>query len=576
MSSDAKVDPLLLQTFWSRLLSIVDQQAAALIRTSFTPAVSECGDLSACVFDARGYMLAQAVTGTPGHINSMARCVSHLLRVFPADALEPGDVLVTNDPWLTSGHHYDITVVTPMFHGDRLVAFFGSICHTADFGGRPYGPDGADVYEEGLEVPVMKLFKRGVPNEELLRIVHANVRTPEQVVGDLYAQVAGNAVGADRLAAFMDRMGLSDLTELADELIGRSERGMRDAISALPDGTYRHETTADGYAEPIHLAITVRVDGDHLTADYDGSSPQVAQAINVVMNYTEAYTTFGVKCAIAPDIPNNEGSFRAVSVTAPEGSILNCRRPAPVAARHLMGHFLPGMVLGALAPVLDQRAMAEGAAALWSTNVHGKDERGARFSLLSFLTGGTGARAGFDGLSCTAFPSGVAGMPVEVFESRSPLLMLERELRPDSGGAGCFRGGLGYRVVYSGHRLRDSYQLSPFADRIREEAPGLAGGLPGATGYFAFADGRPLDGKRTIVLAPEDVVVLATPGGGGFGSPFERDPEGVLKDVRSRLVSVEQATTRYGVAIGSDGELNWHETHRLRSSPDHKPEDAPA
>jgi N-methylhydantoinase B len=568
MSSDTTVDPLLLQTFWSRLLSIVDQQAAALIRTSFTPAVSECGDLSACVFDARGYMLAQAVTGTPGHINSMARCVSHLLRVCPPDTLEPGDVLVTNDPWLTSGHHYDITIVTPMFRADRLVAFFGSICHTADFGGRPYGPDGADVYEEGLEVPVMKLFKRGVPNEELLRIVHANVRTPEQVVGDLYAQVAGNAVGADRLASFMDRMGLSDLTDLADELIGRSERGMRDAISALPDGTYRYETTADGYEEPIHLAIAVRVEGDHLAADYNGSSPQVAQAINVVMNYTEAYTTFGVKCALAPDIPNNEGSFRAVSVTAPEGSILNCLRPAPVAARHLMGHFLPGMVLGALAPVLDQRAMAEGAAALWSTNVHGRDQRGARFSLLSFLTGGTGARAGLDGLSSTAFPSGVAGMPVEVFESRSPLVMLERDLRRDSGGAGRFRGGLGYRVVYSGLRLREPYQLSPFTDRIREQASGLDGGLPGATGYFAFADGRPLDGKRTIVLGPEDVVALATPGGGGFGSPFERDPEAVLKDVCSRLVSVEQAAATYGVAIGSDGEVNWDETHRLR-------EDAP-
>lgn len=564
MNSSANVDPLQLQTFWSRLLSIVDQQAAALIRTSFTPAVSECGDLSACVFDARGYMLAQAVTGTPGHINSMARCVSHLLAVFPPQSLVPGDVLVTNDPWLTSGHHYDITVVTPMFRHAQLVAFFGSICHTADFGGRPYGPDGADVYEEGLEIPVLKLFKQGEPNEELLRVIHANVRSPDQVVGDLYAQVAGNAVGAERLGEYMDRAGLDDLTPLSNELIARSERGMREAISALPDGTYRYQTKADGFDEPIHLAIAIRVEGDHLSADYAGTSPQVAQAINVVMNYTEAYTTFGVKCALAPEIPNNEGSFRAVTVSAEPGSILNCIRPAPVAARHLMGHFLPGMVLGALAPVLGDRAMAEGSAALWSTNVHGTIPGGGRFSLLSFLTGGTGARAGLDGLSTTSFPSGVAGMPVEVFESRSPLVMLQRELRADSGGPGRFRGGLGYRVVYSGLRLRSTYRLSPFTDRIRQGAPGLAGGLPGAPGNFADGNGTALDGKRTIEVEPDQRIVVETPGGGGFGAPLERDPEAVRKDVRNGLVTIPRAADDYGVVIDAASDIDREATERLR------------
>ena len=565
MNHSSTVDPLQLQTFWSRLLSIVDQQAAALIRTSFTPAVSECGDLSACVFDARGYMLAQAITGTPGHINSMARCVSHLLEVFPPETLEPGDVLVTNDPWLTSGHHYDITVVTPMFRHGRLVAFFGSICHTADFGGRPYGPDGADVYEEGLEIPVLKLFKRGEPNEELVRVIHANVRSPDQVIGDLYAQVAGNAVGAERLGEFMDRAGLDDLIQLGDELIARSERGMREAISALPDGTFRYQTEADGFDEPIHLAITVRVEGDHLSVDYGGTSAQVAQAINVVMNYTEAYTTFGVKCALAPEVPNNEGSFRAVTVTAERGSILNCIRPAPVAARHLMGHFLPGMVLGALAPVLGDRAMAEGAAALWSTNVHGTSPGGQRFSLLSFLTGGTGARAGLDGLSSTSFPSGVAGMPVEVFESRSPLVMLQRELRADSGGPGRFRGGLGYRVVYSGLRLQTAYRLSPFTDRIRQTAPGLAGGLPGAPGYFGRADGTELDGKRTVEVGAHELIAVETPGGGGFGPPIERDPDAVRNDVRSGFVTIGEAAARYGVVIDGEHEVDWEETKRLRS-----------
>jgi N-methylhydantoinase B len=557
-------DPLLVQALWSRLQSIVEQQAAALIRTSFTPAVSECGDLSACVFDAGGRMLAQAVTGTPGHINSMARCVAHLLDAHPPSTLVPGDVLITNDPWITSGHHYDVTVVTPMFLGDRLVAFFGSICHTADFGGRPYSPDGLDVYEEGLEIPVLRLFKAGSPNNELISLIRANVRWAEQVIGDLYAQVAGNTVGAERLSEFMQQAGMHDLSELAEEIISRTEHGMRQAIAALPDGSYAYETEADGFDEPIRLALTITVTGDHLAADYAGTSSQVRQAINVVMNYTEAYTTFGVKCAVAPDIPNNEGSFCPVTVTAPPGSILNCIRPAPVAARHLLGHFLPGMVLGALAPVLEQRAMAEGAAALWSTNVHGVDTEGRSFSLLSFLTGGTGARQGLDGLSSTAFPSGVAGMPAEVFENRSPLVMLERELRRDSGGAGRYRGGLGYRTRYAGIRLGQPYRLSPFTDRIRNPAKGMDGGMPGALGEIAYADGRPLDGKRTVEVDPEDEVVVATPGGGGIGSSFERDPQAVLDDVAEGLVSVEQARERYGVVITPEGALDEAATTRLR------------
>ena len=559
------MDPLLLQSFWSRLVTIVEQQAAALIRTSFTPAVSECGDLSACVFTPRGYMIAQAVTGTPGHINSMARCVHDILQLHPAETLEPGDVLITNDPWLTSGHHYDITVVTPVFSGNGLVALFGNICHTADFGGRPYGPDAVDVYEEGLEVPPLKLFRAGEPNDELLQIIRANVRSPDQVVGDIYSQVAGNAVGGRQLLTFMAEAKLQTIVPLADEIIARSESAMRTAIEAMPDGIYQYETKADGFDEPIRLALAIQIEGDHLTADYAGTSPQVRQAINVVMNYTEAYTTFGVKCALAPDVPNNEGSFRAVTVRAPEGSILNCQRPAPVAARHLMGHFLPGLVLAALSDVVPERAMAEGAAALWSTNVHGLDVNGHHFSLLSFITGGTGARAGLDGLSSTAFPSGVSGIPTEVFENRSPLVLLERELRQDSGGAGRFRGGLGHQIRISGRRLSAPYRLSLFADRVRQPAPGLGGGTAGQTGETRTANGRPLDSKRTIELAADEEVVLATPGGGGFGSALDRDPAAVLRDVLEGFVSASQAREAYGVEISADDQVDRKGTERLRA-----------
>ena len=566
MTDVATFDPLILETFWSRLISTVEQQAVALIRTSFTPSVAECGDLSACVFDPRGYMLAQAVTGTPGHINSMARCIRHVLDEYPAETLEPGDVIITNDPWLTSGHHYDVTIVTPIFRGETLVAFFGNICHTADIGGRPYGPDAMDVYEEGLHIPILKLFQRGQPNADLFKILRTNVRSPEEVIGDFYSQVAGDAVGGQRLLEFMDEYGLDSIVPLADELIARSERAMREAIGALPDGTYHYATDTDGFDAPIHLALTITVDGDHLVADYAGTSPQVRQAINVVYNYTEAYTTFGLKVALAPDVPNNEGSFRAVTVRAPEGSVLNCVHPAPTAARHLLGHFLAGMVLAALSPVLPERAMAEGMAGLWSTNVHGTGPDGHRFTLLSFLSGGTGARRGLDGLSSTAFPSGVSGIPTEVFENRSPLVMLEREFRRDSGGPGRNRGGLGHRLVYSGLRLKEAYRLSPFTDRVRHPAPGLEGGLPGAPGEFQLADGTPLNPKRTVELAPEQLLVIGLPGGGGMGDPRERDPELVRQDVLDGLVSLEQARDAYGVAFTADGALDVAETARLRAS----------
>jgi N-methylhydantoinase B len=564
-SGAGPMDPLLVQSFWSRLTTIVEQQAAALIRTSFTPAVSECGDLSACVFDPRGRMIAQAVTGTPGHINSMAHCVRDMLALYPPETLRPGDVLITNDPWLTSGHHYDVTVVTPVFSGPDLIALFGSICHTADFGGRPYGPDGVDVYEEGLEIPVLKLLDGGATNEQLLQIIRANVRAPEQVVGDIFSQVAGNAVGARQLLGFMDEAGLASIVPLADEIIARTEKAMRAAIEALPDGTYRYTTQADGFEEPVTLLLTIRVDGDHLVADYAGTSPQVKQAINVVMNYTEAYTTFGVKCALAPEVPNNEGSFRAVEVRAPRGSILNCERPAPVAARHLMGHFLPGLVLAALSPVMPDRAMAEGAAALWSTNVHGRTTDGDAFSLLSFMTGGTGARAGLDGLSTTAFPSGVSGIPVEVFENRCPLVMLERGLSADSGGPGRLRGGLGQRVRLAAPKLLEPYRLSLFADRIHNPAPGLEGGHAGQPGEAKLGDGRALDPKRTAEIRPGDEVILVTPGGGGLGPPEEREPAAVAEDLLNGLVSRDAAERVYRVVVRSDGTIDPDATDRFRS-----------
>ncbi|MBX6343067.1 MAG: hydantoinase B/oxoprolinase family protein, partial [Thermomicrobiaceae bacterium] len=285
-----EIDPLTLEVFWSRLIAVVNEQATSLIWSAFSPSVAEAGDISACAFDSRGYMIAQAVTGTPGHINSMARCIQHCLAAYPAETLEPGDVLVTNDPWKTSGHLHDVTVVTPIFRGREIVAYFGNICHLADIGGRPFSADARELYEEGLFIPITKLFAAGRPNEELLKILRANVREPEAVVGDLYAMTAANDVGGERLLAFMDEFGLERIEPLADEIIGRSERAMREAIAAVPDGVYRHQVTMDGYDRPVTLAVTVTVRGSDLHVDYAGTSPESDYGINVVMNYTEAYT----------------------------------------------------------------------------------------------------------------------------------------------------------------------------------------------------------------------------------------------------------------------------------------------
>src|SRR4051794_19725625 len=360
-----ELDSIRLEVMWNRLISVVNEQATALMRTSFTTIVREAGDLSAGVFDTRGYMIAQAVTGTPGHINAMATCIHHFLAVYPKESLVPGDVLITNDPQKTSGHLHDFTVITPVFRNANLVGFFGNTCHVLDIGGIGLSTDGRSVYEEGLFVPITKLYDAGAPNRQLLAILAANVRAPEPVLGDIHAQAAGNDVGAARLIEFMDEFGLERLEPLADEIVGRSEQAMRAAIAALPDGIYQNTVYSDGYEEPVRLHVEITKQGDSLLVDWAGSSPESKRGINVVLNYTHAYTTYALKCALAPEVPNNEGSFRPVKVTAPEGSILNAIKPAPVAARHILGHFLPGVVFGALAEVIPDRVLAEGAANIW-------------------------------------------------------------------------------------------------------------------------------------------------------------------------------------------------------------------
>src|SRR2546427_8992628 len=438
------VDPVTLEVIWNRLLSVAHEQQAALSRTAFSTSVRESQDLACGMFDTRGRMIAQSISGTPGHINAMATSMKHFLAAFPSDKLSAGDVLITNDPWQTAGQINDITITTPIFKNGGLVAVFASTCHSADIGGRILSAEAREVFEEGLRIPIMKLFERGEPNKVLMQIVRANVRQPDEVIGDFYAQTACNDAGGRALLEMMEEFGLDSIDAVAEEIIRRSENAVRGEISKLPGGEWASETWSDGFEEPILIRCTVRITGDEIFIDFAGSSPQSSRGINVVLNYTHAYASFAIKAAVSPEVPHNEGAFRPVHVTAPPGSILNCVEPAPVASRHLIGHFLPGVIFGALAPAMPGRLMACGADPIWISVWHGKwpvSQEPFTFSL--FQCGGTGARAIKDGLNTTGFPSGVAGVPAEVMESLTPLVQHRRELRTDSGGPGTYRGGLG-------------------------------------------------------------------------------------------------------------------------------------
>ncbi len=528
------------QVMWNRLLSVVEEQARTLVRTAFSTSAREAGDISAGVFDLEGRMIAQAVTGTPGHVNSMARSVVHFLKEFPAHTMKPGDHYITNDPWKGTGHLYDLVVTSPAFHNGKMVALFSSTTHVVDIGGLGQSAEGKQVFHEGLFIPFVPLAREGVVEETVMRFIRANVREPVQVEGDVFALMACNETGERRLSAMMSEHGLQDLGELGHYIIEKSRAGMTAAIAKLPKGTWKSHMRIDGVHEPIDLHASLTIADDHVAVDYTGTSPYAAFGINCPLCYTEAYTAFGVKCIVGPDIPNNHGTLEAVKVSAPEGCILNAPFPAAVTARSTMGHMLPDVVYGALDQAVPGRVPAEGTSNLWNLKLGAGPEitgsKGQPFMITSFHSGGAGARPHLDGLSATPFPSGVRNVPVEVTEAITPLVIWRKELRENSGGAGQYRGGLGQTIEVA---RRDGEPFAIFAtyERVKHPARGRSGGGPGAPGKLSLASGAVLKPKGFQVIPAGDRLIMEMPGGGGYGDPAARDADALTKDRRLGLVT---------------------------------------
>jgi N-methylhydantoinase B len=543
------------QVMWNRLLSVVEEQAQILVRTAFGASTREAGDLSAGLFLPDARMVAQAVTGTPGHVNSMAQSVRHFVDEFPVRGMQPGDVFITNDPWKGTGHLNDFTLVTPVFRDGQAVALFASTLHVVDIGGLGIGPDASEIFHEGLFVPIVPFARGGVPDAGLLKLIRANVREPVQVEGDLHALVACNEIGAQRLLAMMDEYRLQSLETLGEFIIERSRAAMLEAVREWPEGTWRNAMTIDGYDAPIELVAQLRISRDGVDIDFAGTSAVVARGINVPKTYTDAYSSFGVRCIIGADVPNNAGSLSVVRIAAPENCILNALPPLAVQSRAIVGTMLPDVIFGCLRQVRPERVPAEGASNLWNIRLAGgqlmagvdpaEALRARRFTIVSFTSGGTGARPGKDGLSTTSFPSGVKNTAVEVIETMAPVVFWRKEYATDSGGAGRLRGGLGQVVEFS-HADAAPMVLGATFERIAHPARGADGGAAGAAGRASLKSGAALKGKGRQLVPAGERVVLQTPGGGGIGDPKQRDRQRLAQDLRDGLISAQAARAIYG------------------------------
>jgi N-methylhydantoinase B len=564
------------QIMWNRLIAVVEEQAQTMIRTAFSTTVREAGDLSAGVFDLHGRMLAQAVTGTPGHVNSMMESVGHFLAKFPAAGMQPGDHYITNDPWLGTGHLHDLTVVTPAFHDGKIVGLFANTAHVIDVGGLGMGPEGRSVFEEGLYIPIVKCFDRGQPNETFFDFIRWGSRLPVELEGDVYSLCACNDAGAKRLTQMMAEFDMDSLDPLAEFIFDSSRRATIAEIAKLTKGTYSAEIHSDGYEAPVKLAAAMTILDDAIEVDFAGTSGLSQRGINVPAAYCRAYSCFGIKVVVAPEIPNNWASLEPFRMVIPEGCILNAPRPYPVSVRHVTGQLLPDLMMGCLHQIVPDRVVAEGSSCLWNPPLRGGGSvsgqaRGNKpvigdFEVITFNSGGTGARPGRDGLDGTAFPSGVRTMPVEATENIAPVVFWQKELRPDSAGAGRTRGGFG-QIMEIATKGELEFAVNAIFDRVANAPKGRDGGGDGARGTVTLGrSGANLRTKGFQIIPDGERLLLLLPGGGGMGAAAERDPALVARDVRDGLVSPTAAREVYKVAIAANGGVDAAETAGLRGT----------
>ncbi len=528
---------------WHRFNGLMDETAQTFVRTSFSSVVRDNWDLAVSLMDRQGRQFAQSSRSIPSFIGTMPRTLAVMLQRYPKETLNPGDVLISNDGYHGTGHLNDITMACPVFRQGRVIAFISSVFHTVDIGGAP-SVDARDSYEEGLTIPVAKILREGVENEDIIAFLNENLRSPQETLGDIRAQFAAYKIGIDRLLQILQDECIDDLDTLVEEILDRSESAMRRTIEAAPDGSYRDEILVDGFEEPLKICCEVRIQGSDLTVDFAGTSAQIRRPINSAMNFTRAYIAYAVKCVFDPVTPNNDGSFRPIKITAPQGCLVNPRRPAPIWARHLSGHYLPPVIFSALAKLMPERIIADCGSPLWNVYFSGNQPGGERFMKMFFMNGGHGARPHQDGPACLSFPSNVATVPIEEFENSVPLLITEKSLIPDSGGAGKFRGGPAQRVSFK--VMSDQpVTMTIRHERVKFPPRGLLGGMPGAPGR-EYVNGKRIPAKVRLDLQPNDAVIFDTPGGGGMGRPGERNPAQLRADLESGLVTPAGAARDYG------------------------------
>ena len=538
------MDPIRIGLIWRRIEGLVDQVAETFLRAAFSVVVRDNYDMAFSLFDARGRLIAQSKRSIPSFTGTLPKTLEAVLAKFPVECLAPGDVVITNDPWIGTGHLNDISMVHPIYCDGRLVAFAASTAHTVDIGGAP-SPTARDRFEEGLCIPICRIVEGGRENRTVVDFLKENLRMADETLGDIRAQFAAYTDCTAKLTALLDDEGLDDLEAVADEIIERSDQSMRRAIAALPDGTLRDAFDTDGFDHPLRIACSVTIEGDRMAIDFAGTSPQVPWPVNCVLNYTQAYARYAVKCLLDPEAPNNAGSLRPIGISAPEGCLLNAAPPAPVWGRHLSGHYVPPAVIGALSQVVPERAVAESGSPLWNVYFTGARPDGSgNFVKMYFMNGGHGARATGDGPGCLSFPSNVSNEPTEVFENQAPMMVVEKAFVPDTGGAGRFRGGNAQRIRFRSIS-KTPVTMTIRHERVRFPPRGLFGGQNGTPG-IDLLNGERLEPKSRTVLARGDEVTFQTPGGGGLFPPAERDRAAIEADRASGLVSDVAADRDYG------------------------------